>query len=81
MTRLRRRLDLNAEDPILALILLALGFLAGCVVGLILGYALAAQVLIGDYLSITNERLEFHRVLSDGEIATLGMRLSQVKQL
>ena len=41
MTRLRQRLDMNAEDPILALILLALGFLAGCAVGIVLGFALA----------------------------------------
>lgn len=41
MTRLRRRLERNAEDPILALLLLALGALVGLAVGLVVGFALA----------------------------------------
>lgn len=41
MTRLHQHLQMNAEDPILGLILLVLGLLVGLVLGVALGFLLA----------------------------------------
>ena len=42
-----------------------------------IGHALA---LVGDHLSVTNERVEFQRRLTDGEIAGLGVKAGEVKR-
>jgi hypothetical protein len=39
-----------------------------------------AEALVGDHLSVTNERLGFHRRLTDGEIARLGLKAGEVKR-
>jgi len=39
-----------------------------------------AEALVGDHLSVTNERVEFQRRLTDGEIARLGLKAGEVKQ-
>jgi hypothetical protein len=39
-----------------------------------------AEALVGDHLSVTNERLEFQRRLTDGEIARLGLKPGEVKR-
>jgi hypothetical protein len=39
-----------------------------------------AQALVGDYLSVTNERVEFQRRLTDGEVARLGLKAGEVKR-
>ena len=40
-----------------------------------------AEALVGDYLLVTNERIEFRRRLTDGEIARLGLKAGEVKQI
>jgi hypothetical protein len=37
-----------------------------------------AEALVGDHLSVTNERVEFQRRLTDGEIARLGGKAGKV---
>ena len=37
-----------------------------------------AEALVGDHLSVTNERVEFQRRLTDGEIARLGLKPGKV---
>ena len=39
-----------------------------------------ADVLVGDHLSVTNERVEFQRRLTDGEIARLRLKAGEVKR-
>lgn len=39
-----------------------------------------AEALVGDHLSVTNERVEFQRRLTDGEIARLGLKPGEVKR-
>jgi hypothetical protein len=39
-----------------------------------------AEVLVGDHLSVTNERVEFQRRLTDGEIVRLGLKAGEVKR-
>jgi hypothetical protein len=39
-----------------------------------------AEALVGDHLSVTNERVEFQRRLTDGEIARLGLKTGEVKR-
>ena len=39
-----------------------------------------AEALVGDHLSVTNERVEFQRRLTDGEIARLGLKAGEVKR-
>ena len=39
-----------------------------------------AEALVGEYLSVTNERLEFQRRLSQGEVALLGLEAGKVKR-
>ena len=36
--------------------------------------------LVGDHLSVTNERVEFQRRLTDGEIARLRLKAGEVKR-
>jgi hypothetical protein len=38
-----------------------------------------AKALIGDYLAVTNQRVEFERVLTDGDVARLELKLGEVK--
>lgn len=39
-----------------------------------------AEALVGDLLSTTNERVEFQRRLTDGEIKRLGLKAGEVKR-
>ena len=39
-----------------------------------------AEALVGDHLSVTNERVEFQRRLTDSEIARLGLKPGEVKR-
>jgi hypothetical protein len=39
-----------------------------------------AEALVGNHLSVTNERVEFQRRLTIGEIARLGLRAGGVKR-
>ena len=39
-----------------------------------------AEALVGDHLSVTNERVEFQRRLTDVEIARLGLKAGEVKR-
>ncbi len=39
-----------------------------------------AEALVGDHLSVTNERVEFQRRLTDGEITRLGLKAGEVKR-
>jgi len=39
-----------------------------------------AEALVGNHLSVTNERLEFQRRLTDGEIVRLGLKSGEVKR-
>ncbi len=39
-----------------------------------------AEALVGDHLSVTNERVEFQRRLTDGEIARLRLMAGEVKR-
>jgi hypothetical protein len=39
-----------------------------------------AEALVGEHLSVTNERVEFQRRLTDGEIARLGLKAGEVKR-
>jgi hypothetical protein len=39
-----------------------------------------AEALVGDHLSVTSERLEFQRRLTDGEIVRLGLKSGEVKR-
>jgi hypothetical protein len=39
-----------------------------------------AEALVGDHLSVTNERVEFQRRLTDGEIARLRLKAGEVKR-
>jgi hypothetical protein len=38
-----------------------------------------ALALVGDHCKVTDEKVEFIRVLTDGEIKQLGLNLGQVK--
>jgi hypothetical protein len=37
-----------------------------------------AEALVGDHLSVTNERVEFQRRLTDGELARIGLKAGKV---
>jgi hypothetical protein len=37
-----------------------------------------AEALVGNHLSVTNERVEFQRRLTDGEVARLGLKPGKV---
>ena len=37
-----------------------------------------AEALVGEHLSVTNERVEFQRRLTDGEIARIGLKAGKV---
>jgi hypothetical protein len=37
-----------------------------------------AEALVGDHLSVTNERVEFQRRLTDGEVARIGLKAGKV---
>jgi len=37
-----------------------------------------AEALVGDHLSVTSERVEFQRRLTDGEIARIGLKAGKV---
>jgi hypothetical protein len=39
-----------------------------------------AQALVGEHLSVTKERVEFQRRLTDGEVARLGLKAGEVKR-
>jgi hypothetical protein len=39
-----------------------------------------AEALVGDHLSVTNERVEFQRRLTIGEIARLRLKAGEVKR-
>ena len=39
-----------------------------------------AEALVGDRLLVTNERVEFQRRLTDGEVARLGLKVGEVKR-
>jgi hypothetical protein len=39
-----------------------------------------AEALVGDHLSVMNERVEFQRRLTDGEIARLRLKAGEVKR-
>jgi hypothetical protein len=39
-----------------------------------------AEALVGDHLSVTNERVEFRRRLTNGEIARLRLNAGEVKR-
>jgi hypothetical protein len=39
-----------------------------------------AEALVGEHLSVTNERVEFQRRLTDGEVVRLGLKAGQVMQ-
>jgi hypothetical protein len=39
-----------------------------------------AEALVGDHLSVTNERVEFQRRLTNGEIARLRLKPGEVKR-
>jgi hypothetical protein len=39
-----------------------------------------AEALVGGHLSVTNERVEFQRRLTDGEIVRLGLKPGKVKR-
>jgi hypothetical protein len=39
-----------------------------------------AEALVGDRLLVTNERVEFRRRLTDGEVARLGLKVGEVKR-
>ena len=39
-----------------------------------------AEALVGNHLSVTNERVEFQRRLTDGEIARLRLKAGEVKR-
>jgi hypothetical protein len=39
-----------------------------------------AEALVGDLLLVTNERVEFQRRLTDGEVARLGLKVGEVKR-
>jgi hypothetical protein len=39
-----------------------------------------AQALVGEHLSVTNERVEFQRRLTNGEIARLRLKPGEVKR-
>jgi hypothetical protein len=39
-----------------------------------------AEALVGDHLSVTNERVEFQRRLTDGEIVRFGLKPGEVKR-
>jgi hypothetical protein len=39
-----------------------------------------AEALVGDHLSVTNQRVEFQRRLTDGEIARLRLKAGEVKR-
>jgi hypothetical protein len=38
-----------------------------------------ATALVGDHLRVTNEKVEFERVLTDGEVTRLGLKSGEVK--
>lgn len=38
-----------------------------------------AKALVGDHLKVTNEKVDFERVLSDSELTRLGLKLGEVK--
>jgi hypothetical protein len=40
-----------------------------------------AEALVGNHLSVTNERVEFQRRLTDTEIARLGLKAGEVKRI
>jgi len=37
-----------------------------------------AEALVGEHLSVTNERVEFQRRLTDGEVARIGLKAGRV---
>jgi hypothetical protein len=37
-----------------------------------------AEALVGDHLSVTNERVEFQRRPTDGEVARIGLKAGKV---
>jgi hypothetical protein len=39
-----------------------------------------AEVLVGDHCNVTNGTIKLERVLADGEIERLGLRLGEVKR-
>jgi len=39
-----------------------------------------AKRLVGDHLAVTNQRVEFERVLTDGEVERLGLKPGEVKR-
>ena len=39
-----------------------------------------AQVFVGHYLNITNQQIEFCKILTDGEVARLGLKRGEVKR-
>jgi hypothetical protein len=40
-----------------------------------------AEALVGDHLSVTNERVAFARRLTEGKVALLGLKAGGVKQV
>jgi len=40
-----------------------------------------AQALVGEYASVTNEQVEFERVLTEGDVARPKIKSGEVKQL
>jgi hypothetical protein len=39
-----------------------------------------AQVFVGNYLNITNQQIEFYKLLTDEELAQLGLKRGEVKR-
>ena len=39
-----------------------------------------AQVFVGNYLNITNQQIEFYKLLTDGEIDRLRLKRGEVKR-
>ena len=39
-----------------------------------------AQVFVGNYLNITNQQIKFYKLLTDEELARLGLKRGEVKR-
>jgi hypothetical protein len=38
-----------------------------------------AEALVGDHIPVTNHRVTFHKVITDGEVARLGLKQGEVR--
>ncbi|MGA7011056.1 MAG: hypothetical protein WBZ16_01760, partial [Pseudolabrys sp.] len=39
-----------------------------------------AQVFVGNYLNITNQQIEFYKLLTDEELTRLGLKRGEIKR-